>query len=90
MFSGNEASQPLLDTQIETMSKGFSFVQEHGLSSNTPIARRNVQQIQHKTSPQPFVKRKSPRLSAQKNVLPEKVPDTKVEDEVLSSSCDGK
>ena len=86
----NEVSQSLLDTQVETMSKGFSFVHEHGLSSHTPIARRNLQHIEHETSPQPFVKRKSPRLSAQKNVLPEKVPDTNVEDDVLPSSCDGK
>ena len=74
------------------MSKGFSFVEEHGLSSNTPIARSNFQHIQHKTPPKPYKMRKSPRLSAQKNVVPKKVPETivEVEDEVLPSSCDGK
>ena len=89
LFAGNEASQPLLDNQVE---KGFSFVEEHGLSSTTPIARRNVQPIQHITSPQPFVKRKSPRLSAQKNVVPKKLPEKIVDvvDEVLPSSSDGK
>ena len=89
LFSGNEASQSLLDTQVENLSKGFSFVEEHGLCSTTPRARTNVQ---NKTSPKPFVKRHSPRLSAQKNVLPKKVAETIVEvvAEVLSSSCDGK
>ena len=80
----------LLDTQVENLSKGFSFVEEHGLCSTTPRAGTNVPNI---SLPIPFdKKRHSPRLSAEKNVLPKKVAETIVEVvvEASSSSCDGK
>jgi len=81
----------LVDSHDQNLSKGFSFVEEHGigggLCSSTLQAGTKVQNISVPIPPDK--KRHSPRLSAKTNVQPKKVAVTIEEVEDSPSSSDG-